>query len=188
MPRSKNSRADGIHFSYIIFTQHEESVFKGIAKQHKPTKIQNHTSCFVILSIEKLRLLLSRNRCEGSRAARIGSGCTIGAGPVNRKETIINPICSVQFPRPGPSVLPNLAVGISRDADRPAMSVLFSSLGMTSKGLISKNRLFYERKGHRFPATEEDLSVPGYIPLLSFLSRRSCVYAITGKSRLPEKT
>ncbi len=50
--------------------------------------------------------------------ARIGSGCSIGAGPAYPKETIINSNRSRQFPRTGPSVLPDLAVGIPRDANR----------------------------------------------------------------------
>ena len=78
--------------------------------------------------------------------ARIGSGCSIGAGPLYRKETIINSNRSRQFLRPGPSVLPSLAVGIPRDADRPAMAVLFSSFGMTAKGLISKKQVLYGKK------------------------------------------
>ena len=40
------------------------------------------------------------------------------------EETIINSIRSRQFPRTGPSILPNLAAGIPRDAYRPAMAVL----------------------------------------------------------------
>ena len=50
--------------------------------------------------------------------ARIVSGCIIGAGPVYRKGTIIRYIRSRLFMRPSPSVLPRLAVGIPRDADR----------------------------------------------------------------------
>ncbi len=61
--------------------------------------------------------------------ARFESGCTIGAVPVYRKEAVINPILSRQFPRLDPSVLPNLAVGIPCDADSPAMAILFHRLG-----------------------------------------------------------
>ena len=70
----------------------------------------------------------------------MGSGCSIGAGPVYRKETIINYIRSRQFPRPGSFVLPNLAVGIPRDEDRLAMAVLYIARddirGVTNKRLF----------------------------------------------------
>ena len=104
-------------------------IFKESTKKHKVTNTLDNSSNFVILSIEKFRLTLKPEPMRRIPTARIGSGCSIGAGPVYRKETIINSNRSRQFPRMGPSILPSLSVGIPRDTDRPAMAVPFYRSG-----------------------------------------------------------
>ena len=103
--------------------------FKGGTKNHKTTKKPEHTSNSVILSIEKFRLSLKPEPIRRIPTARIGSGCSIGAETVYWKEASMHSIRSGQIPRPDPSILPGLSVGIPRDTDRPAMAVPFYRSG-----------------------------------------------------------